>query len=968
MLTRLVIISNYHYNDLINKLQQNPKYTVPQNELGVIYSPNNLDVLKKIIHASLVSNVQTYYNTVQSKGQLIHNKSFTSNKYKDIINRICEYLQLHCYDIAISALKLLSEIVTVPIEKIKVKEYLAIAYFLHSSFVSKDNKLEFNKEIESLFTSAISSYKKMNEELLHCECLLRLATYFANFPSMNDKFKIYVMKTFAHCQNLNPEKQLEINMKIGWIYHERKMLRKEKLNIFTCFSICFDHYDNLKHMMPVMLEKLKNSFQIYDIEKNKITSLELFNQVHAKYIKHEWKKIEINLCKKNKENGKNEIQEYTRKKIEKGSKIVVRRQMDKIKNYIIEPYWFRVQQSVYLGIINFFKQNKEYAKTISFALSYLQTLFDYLPKNEQKNIINSYISESLMMQTKLNLSLLNVPILVRVLPISSPIKFDIIKNPKVQGQQEQLFLYNPWEKNASINYYWTQNSYQNISVEFHNNFKTKITVSKISIIFSSSKDKTKSSNNIIISYPSTITISPESKVDIIVKNHPISQGQVDIIGVSYEIMNSISKQYVDSNGNGLYYSQENLFVDSTTKKIGPGSKKKKLINLKNIQIYPEIPVLDIKILDNSINSIDDSIELYEHQEYTFSFLIENTGKYSIDEIKCNVYAYKKEDYKISLKEINIKTGSDGKTIIPPGGNYKIDYVYLHKSSHLKIEFRVYYISHQRNKETEGDEILLKPFLLYAKTIHTEKLLDIKDIKLLPKIDGCSIGEIVKSDSRLHKRYNYTYCASLNIFSFTISNWNQNKMFIKLFDKESKLLKEELIKHNFSKEISFECPLDMDFMSMVLKWDFITTENVKGVINLKDIFNDYTHIFKKRKCEILFEINVKQSKEDTTGLDYSLIRYKIVNKSGRILNKTKILIYFFQFYDGNYIYNDYLPDEILFYEGSLVQLPKSPIEDNGSFENEIKLYKSDTLTMIKTSMVMLDKESETVYLCPFDKEC
>ena len=133
MFTRLVIISNFHYNDLINKLQQNPKYTVPQNELGVIYSPNNIEVLKKIIQASLVSNIQSYYNTVQSKGQLIHNKSFTSNKYKDIIQRICEYLQLHCYDIAISGLKLLSEIVTVPIEKI-IQRFPVLHHFQKFGF------------------------------------------------------------------------------------------------------------------------------------------------------------------------------------------------------------------------------------------------------------------------------------------------------------------------------------------------------------------------------------------------------------------------------------------------------------------------------------------------------------------------------------------------------------------------------------------------------------------------------------------------------------------------------------------------------------------------------------------------------------------------------------------------------------------------------------------------------------------
>ena len=959
--TKLVIVSNFYYNELMNKLQNDKNYKAPSEEMSVIYSPDSIEMLKSIVNSTLIGFVNYHFNTVQSKGQLIQNKGFVINKYAIIKERICEYIQLHCYDIAIAALKLLSEMVTVNKEKIKIKEYLALCYYLNNVFVNKD-KVVFNREIENLFLSALDSYKKAKEDTLRCECMLRLSTYYASFDSVNDKFKHMVNKTYFHSQNLEPEKQLEIDLKLGWLFHERKMYRKENLNIYLCFNLCFQYIEKLKHMLPILLRKIQDNFNIIDIEKNTIMNIDMFNEIHNRLLKSQWKKIEINLCEKGND-GKYNIVEYTKKKMEKGSKIVVKRQYDKIRQFVIRPYWFGVQQNIYLCIINYFKSMNNYTKAIAYALSYLQTLVDDLPKVEQKNIIKGFKTDSLLMQNKLNLSLTRFPILIRVIPISSNIKFDITKNPKVNGQQEQLFLYNPWEKNATINYYWTQNSYQNISVQFYNNLKTEITLTKIRIIFANSNKDDKNKQT-IISYPSTVTIAPSSIVDIKVKNHPINQGLVDILGVRYELMNSQSNQYVDSNGNGLYYSCENIFNDSTIKRIGPGTKKKKLINLKNIKIYPEIPILEIKVLDNSINSYDDSISLFEHQEYTFSFLLENTGKYNIDEIKCNVYGYKKEDYKVNLKEINIK-GENGIPLIKPGESYKIDYSYLHKSSHLKIEFRVYYISKDRNAEAEKDEVFLKPYLLYAKIIHTEKLLEFSHIKLMPKLASLSIGEIAKYDKRLNRRFNYIYCADMNIFSMTISNSNQNKMSLKFIDKDNNIVKEDIIKKNYSKEITFDCPLDTDFMKMILKWNFITTEDCLGTIDLKEIFNDYTHILRKRECDLLFSIDIS-SHTDENEIEYDIIKYKVTNQSKRTLTQIKMYVYFYLFYDGNYIFNDFLSKDTLFYEGNLVQLPKGAVKEGEDFTNEIKVYKNDKTTSMRTSMVVVDKEKEIVYMSPFDR--
>ena len=119
---------------------------------------------------------------------------------------------------------------------------------------------------------------------------------------------------------------------------------------------------------------------------------------------------------------------------------------------------------------------------------------------------------------------------------------------------------------------------------------TEVLINKIIILFKGVKP---------ITYPSSIQINPRSSVFIICKIHPQEDGITDIIGVQYEIVNSIAQQYVDDNGNGLYYNFENISDDS----LNVMNNTKEAISLTNIKVYPEIPLLDIKILDNSFTII-----------------------------------------------------------------------------------------------------------------------------------------------------------------------------------------------------------------------------------------------------------------------------------------------------------------------------------------------------------------------------
>lgn len=134
-------------------------------------------------------------------------------------------------------------------------------------------------------------------------------------------------------------------------------------------------------------------------------------------------------------------------------------------------------------------------------------LHENLTSEEQQKISESIIQNSNLLQEKIFLNLLKLPFLMRIIPISSDIKFDMKKNPNYkpliseeenkQQSGNKVFLYNPWEKNDGINYYWTANSHQKIFVEFYNPLSIEIKVSKIVIIFEGKKPFTFPSNYFI---------------------------------------------------------------------------------------------------------------------------------------------------------------------------------------------------------------------------------------------------------------------------------------------------------------------------------------------------------------------------------------------------------------------------------------------------------------------------------------
>ena len=141
---------------------------------------------------------------------------------------------------------------------------------------------------------------------------------------------------------------------------------------------------------------------------------------------------------------------------------------------------------------------------------------------------------------------------------------------------------------------------------------------------------------------------PNSYQNVICKIKPIENEITSIIGIKYEVFNVRSVQYVDKNGNGFFYNYENICRDYSL------NKKEKIL-LSNIKIYDEIPLLEAKLI--GVSNIDEHLELFENQYYKFSFLLENIGNTDIHEMHMHLYAFKKDDYKVSVDELYLNGDS-----------------------------------------------------------------------------------------------------------------------------------------------------------------------------------------------------------------------------------------------------------------------------------------------------------------------
>ena len=655
--------------------------------------------------------------------------------------------------------------------------------------------------------------------------------------------------------------------------------------------------------------------------------------------------------------------EATKKKIKKGSILYIKKFIDIIQNYEYKLKWYNIQECLYRNIINYYKLNQDKMFELIFYISYLITLESDMIEKKQNEIYNEIMKKSI--NKKLNLSLYKIPLLIKLIPKCSNIKFDINPNEKIQ-KKKQLFLYNPWKKASSINYFWTKNSYQYVIIELHNVLKIPIVLNNIIILFERKKinneNEKENNKNIIINegqlpkcFPTSITIPPDTITSVSSKILMKDELIFDIVGIKYDVFNITTEQYISSDGNGLYFSCENILKDDYYSTIISG-KKKLYVNLNSIQIYQEIPRLEIINMDTMFNN--SILYLYEYQEYLFNFKFRNNGIYDINEINYFVYVYKKEDYKVCIKEGTIKQEIKLNEI------YNFEYKYFHLSTYYKIEFRFYLNSDKYLTENESSEEILNPYIFYFKKLSTDNLLNFANAKIIPQIDNNSIEDLCKIDQRLPNDYKYIYSFNKKIFSFNASNNRKNKIILEIKDNNNNLIKKESINDEYSKEIEFDINSGSILNNIKIEWQCDTglNNNLKGAMNIGDIFpNLKNNLLDENYFEFFLDINKINNEECGDDINIFEINYRVKNNSDKIFNKLKLMCYIYQnVTDGDIMLND-----DLFYEGSLISFIDN-LKQNEILNNKIVLYLDKKYDNYCTTFLLINPDNKTVYMSPINK--
>ena len=963
--SRLFIINDKFYENFVYNIKN--KIPTAKNEVGIIYTPMKEKSFNYIYKCTLIQIIQVFNDFGKKYYDKIKLKEIKTFKKEDIFKQIEEGILYQDFKYVINLCNYTENTMNWIPEMNKIREIVGICLFYEDYYSNED--IIFSEEIKKFFEEVKDKYKKKKDIIRECLCLFKLCVYYLYFPGIENKCERNIQKllSIANNNNIEYEFQILLHLKIMWLYKQIKFCRKINLNNYLVISLCqknFSDDNKIKNYMNIFLKLLtdKNNFPIYDIYNKKINNSEIFGQIHKNFEKNGWKNILIQMEEKDSE-GNIKLIEATKKKIKKGSILYIKKFIDIIQNFEYKLKWYNIQECLYRNIINYYKLNQDKMFELIFYISYLIALESDMIEKKQNEIYNEIMKKSI--NKKLNLSLYKIPLLIKLIPKCSNIKFDINPNEKIQ-KKKQLFLYNPWKKASSINYFWTKNSYQYVIIELHNVLKIPIVLNNIIILFERKKinneNEKENNKNIIINegqlpkcFPTSITIPPDTITSVSSKILMKDELIFDIVGIKYDVFNITTEQYISPDGNGLYFSCENILKDDYYSTIISG-KKKLYVNLNSIQIYQEIPRLEIINMDTMFNN--SILYLYEYQEYLFNFKFRNNGIYDINEINYFVYVYKKEDYKVCIKEGTIKQEIKLNEI------YNFEYKYFHLSTYYKIEFRFYLNSDKYITENESSEEILNPYIFYFKKLSTDNLLNFANAKIIPQIDNNSIEDLCKIDQRLPNDYKYIYSFNKKIFSFNASNNRKNKIILEIKDNNNNLIKKESINDEYSKEIEFDINSGSILNNIKIEWQCDTglNNNLKGAMNIGDIFpNLKNNLLDENYFEYFLDINKINNEECGDDINIFEINYRVKNNSDKIFNKLKLMCYIYQnVTDGDIMLND-----DLFYEGSLISFIDN-LKQNETLNNKIVLYLDKKYDNYCTTFLLINPDNKTVYMSPINK--
>ena len=952
---RSVLIFFYENEEELNKSAE-LKTKYPNN---IFYVKTNLKKLelKKRETVNQITTIMRqmvingYMTCIQQKKKLEDKIKYNKNNLDIIKTRAGEYLQINDPSNALNIIERCINEYSYD-EKGRWEEIKALMIYYSNMKMAEiqQKQFEYNQNIIDLMEDARKRYKKEKKYENAIYNLYRQSNYYMKFLpekiQMYDKCLVKAYKMLLKLQPTNVEYKFVQHLRISELYKRVNLMKKSNVYFLLSTMICLESKET-KLMLPYMFKKIKNMFDIYDVSENIIENVKDFQEIHKWLVLNKRKPISFFIMTKD-ENGNEKYEMTLKKKIEPKKKLSVRRNLENISMYIFKLFWKEIQYYINLNIMAFYNEKKDFENSLIYSLGYLQSMASMIKPEIQRSIMNFNIRNSLSTQKKVFLNISKLPLLMRIIPITSNIRFDVSTNPHKKKKSE-VFLYNPWEQNKFINnnFYWTTNSFQQIKIQFYNPLDIELEINKIHILFKGDQPTV---------FPSSVVIPPSTSSCITTKIHPNKEGITSIIGLKYEMINTVGIQYIDDNGNGLFYNYENKYIDPAKAYMNIiNSGKAQLISLNNIKIYPEIPKLNFKLLGDEF--VDGKISLFDNQLYTFRFQLTNIGIYDIDQLTCYIYVYKSNNYKVTLGEINKNV-----EIKRNGGEFIFEYNFWHKSAYEKIEFKIYYNSKEKTeKSLKEDDILLKQYLYFNSSIETFHTFNFSSITIKPMIMSSDVNELALIDKKITCNYTTYFCSNKNYIGFLVENIHESQLEIVIYDEINKKgVQKEFIDGQKAKEISTVVRVDSSLKDICLKWKLTDLYKCEGKIIFNEILPYYNTIIWKK-----FSFILKCVEKEKCGIKYYNCIFNIKNNQKEAQEGLQFQIYIYQKLSNSeeetYIYNDSLEDK-LFVEGCLT-LNVNKFEPDQEFNYDINLFPLRKEEEFNVTCILLDKDKKEVYFCP-----
>lgn len=479
-------------------------------EEGIEYIGGNKEYFLESMHIIINSQIKELIKVYISEDLNLHteidhklNKNYLNLQIKGEKN-----LLVGDFKLAIQSLILMSETAKFLNDNFtyaRGKECIGIAQFIEEYKKINDIKdLKFNIEVEANLEIAAQSYKKAKFYELYIETIFKLAFYYKLFDTKIKNFLDIMKRIYEEleclAQHISPLFKFTSLLKFSDLFIKMNMKRKASFYLYLALIPCFENQD-ISNMLPYIFKEINSRFNVYDIYNDKIDNPSHFNEVHKKLTKSNWKHISFHSCLTT--DDKTAMQETNKKRIDKELKLFVTNRLEEIKKYSLSPLWEPIQYNLYLNYINYCKSDMK--MKLAYSLSYIQTMTNFISLNDQRSLMNKIMVDSSLLQEKIFLNLNKLPIVIKLIPYCSDIKFDIIKNvqkldlPENNDKESKepqtptsngtgnIFLYNPWEKEIGINYYWTTNSFQKVFLEVYNPLSVELKLDKIVLLFDGCK-------------------------------------------------------------------------------------------------------------------------------------------------------------------------------------------------------------------------------------------------------------------------------------------------------------------------------------------------------------------------------------------------------------------------------------------------------------------------------------------------